>query len=87
MKLIISLSFMLIVLVGCSGENGGVLNSISDNENTNSPAIPPSEVETQKLVSAINAEPAYKIETSELEMLKSEGIINDADAEKLKTIQ
>ena len=46
-----------------------------------------SNVETQKLVSEIKANPAYRIEASEIDLLKAEGLITDQEVAQFKAIQ
>ncbi len=79
--LIISLIFS-----SCSGGGGGIADLLSGGMATPS-KTPVSQIETQKLVSAILADPSYKLDNSEIQMLTSEGIINTQDANQLKAIQ
>ena len=89
----------LITITSCSGGGsssavsslfGGSespANGSSNNPESEIPETPPAEVETVKLQAALSAEPEYKIDKSDLETLKAEGIITDADLEKIKDIQ
>jgi hypothetical protein len=78
------------ILVGCKGGSSSStsFNSIINSRSTSNPvAAPPATVETQKLVSAIQTSPAYKIDSSELSLLKSEGVITDQDMDQMQAIQ
>lgn len=79
----------MMLLASCSGGSSGsntLTNLINGGESTPT-VIPASQVETQKLITAVQADPIYKIDDSEIEMLKTEGIITDQDQNQLKTIQ
>lgn len=83
----LNIAVILLLLSSCSGNSGSGINFNSINNPGSTTEIPPSTIETQKLVTAIQAAPAYKIETSEIELLKSEGVITDQDVLQLKAIQ
>jgi hypothetical protein len=82
----LNILLILIFISSCKGSSGGGLASIFNSE-PSTPAAQASAVETKKLVSAIQASPAYKIETSEIDLLKAEGVITDQDVVQLKAIQ
>jgi len=78
----------VLVITNCKGNSdGGHSFNSGNNSGAISPTTPPSAMETQKLVSAIQATPAYKIEDSEIALLKSEGVITDQDKIQLQAIQ
>lgn len=90
-KVLIILIFLC--LVSCSGGGKG-MNSLTSliggdetPETTPIPETPPAEVETIKLQAALEAEPIYKIDNSEIEMMKTEGIITEEDVAQLQAIQ
>lgn len=76
----------LMVLSGCSGGGGGSIFN-ANSSNPSDQVVPASQVETAKLQEAIRAEPAYKIDESEITLLQSEGILTEADLAQLQAIQ
>lgn len=86
----------VITLSGCSKGLGGSAfrnffntnsSSASNSSNPSDPIIPVSQVETVKLQQAIKADPIYKIEDSEIDLLQKEGIVTEADIAQLQAIQ
>lgn len=88
MKLLLVLFLLLsLFLTSCSGGKGGEGITNLFNGESSPKVIPASQVETEKLISAVQTEPIYKIENSEIDLLKSEGIISEQDVTQLKAIQ
>lgn len=86
--------FVLIAILGlvssCSGGKGpGSFSSLfgGDSSTPETPEVPVNVVETAKLQEAIQADPEYKIDNSEIETLKAEGIIKDEDLSQIQAIQ
>lgn len=78
----------LMVLSGCSGGGGGAGSIFNANSsNPSDQVVPVSQVETAKLQEAIRAEPAYKIDDSEITLLQNEGILTETDLVQLQAIQ
>lgn len=86
----------VITLSGCNrGSGGSRLGSFfstnssgpSNASNPSDQVVPVSQVEIVKLQQAIKADPIYKIEDSEIDLLQKEGIITDADIAQLQAIQ
>jgi len=93
-NILLLLSFILLASCSGGGNGGSSLTSIFGGENTPSgtsnpdiPETPPAEVETEKLQVALNTQPEYKIDNSEIEALKAEGIITEEDVTKIQAIQ
>lgn len=86
---------MLLVSLGsCSGGKGsGALTLLTGDDSSpanntgDTPDVPASVVETVKLQEAIKAQPEYRIDNSDIEALKAEGIIEEADLSKIQPIQ
>lgn len=78
----------LMVLSGCSGGGGGAGSIFNANSsNPSERVVPASQVETAKLQESIKAEPAYKIDDSEITLLQNEGILTETDLVQLQAIQ
>lgn len=80
----------LIAFSGCKGGSGGGVGSFFNPSNSSTPVTPAlqaSQTETTKLLKALEAEPAYKIENSEITVLQNEGILTEAELSQLQAIQ
>jgi uncharacterized lipoprotein YmbA len=92
MKITLAISMIaLFTLAGCSGKSTNSLSTFFNSGNENNPSgetqIPPAQVETAKLQEAIKAEPVYKIDDSEVDMLQNDGIITEADKTQIQALQ
>lgn len=77
---------ILLFISSCSGKSS-ITNIAILNLAPGSPAAQASALENQKLVNAIQATPEYKIQTSELDLLQSAGVISSQDLTQLHAIQ
>lgn len=88
---VILVAFCLVFLSSCSGKRGGSITSFFSGGDEDSTEVrhetPVDVVEVEKLQAAIQSEPEYKIDNSEIETLKAEGIITDDDLAKIQAIQ
>lgn len=82
------LFFILFLLGGCSGgSSGGAANTLLGGNTNGTAKIPASQIEIEKLQAAIKADDVYKIDDSEISLLKDEGILEESELIQIQAIQ